>query len=989
MNKKTIVLTLLFRTICMSQHPEHVEIFFEVIGTDGIMFTATAGVPTFLPIADPNSDIPPEILGADTISICVSPEEKIGFNFLLAGSDPPDDYPVMRYGVYKMINELDPSYFYYDTRDCNYYINSDENGAVHCSPDVTFRYTVGVGFIGWYGGSPDPLQIPHTIQSGDTVLLSEVLDENLTSDYWGNDFSCFEADITIINDFGGVNIGDIIYIADEPINSGIINTLLRGKTINCTSKEIIAFSGSDRFHHRWGPPIGYDDNYLLSVTHKPDGDLTVINDFMFKFIAVVSTSTNLAVPISIKDPWYVDNGGNQLNTFHELTSSDYAVFIEEGDTSIVATWKYSISVPAYEVQTANGLYVFNGWAVSGAILAPDPADSSNDLVRKVFFTSETPAITARYLNLNALEGTVYIDQEWDSDITITDNVTVASEAEVTIASGTEITIPQYKRINVYGELSADGVTFTRSDPNNTDRQYWYGIYAKAGSRVYLTDCMLEGAYYSLYATDADARVFYSTFYRNYIGAYFYNCDTYYSHDNIFEDNTCGVYMYNSSIPWDDNQFIDNTYGIYASSSTGDITDNAFSGNSTSGLHCVGSASIALTDWQRIDIMHENNIIENNGSYGVYIASSATPNLGTYQEDALKINYFYGGMNRFNRGSSGHDIYSLNSSAIKAEANWWDTRVLNGSIDYLPDASGLEGGILSKILTGDDQYMDSDSMEKSLVKADLLVLDSSYTEAVGIYRQVIDSDPVGDWSLTALGRIIYTCKKAQLDTNNKQVDDEYLLSRLDEVYHSYSDCAVGKRAYQTSIPVMVVLGDVPSALERSQNVVDFYSDGQGTNEELARALFDQALLIEHFGFDGLGKSSAQQATANYQRIINDFPETEVANEVTILQKTGITTPPEAEAEIPTKFILYPAYPNPFNPSTTISYSLPEQSKVSISVYNVRGGLVNILVSKTEEAGYHQVVWKGDNNTGKMVSAGVYLYQIVTPGFTATKKIVLLK
>ncbi len=101
--------------------------------------------------------------------------------------------------------------------------------------------------------------------------------------------------------------------------------------------------------------------------------------------------------------------------------------------------------------------------------------------------------------------------------------------------------------------------------------------------------------------------------------------------------------------------------------------------------------------------------------------------------------------------------------------------------------------------------------------------------------------------------------------------------------------------------------------------------------------------------------------------------------------------------PRTFILHENYPNPFNPTTTIQYELPQQSEVQITIYDLLGRKVTTLVSETQDAGYKSVIWNATNDHGKPVSAGVYLYQIqvydpdrVGAGeFVQTKKMVLLK
>jgi hypothetical protein len=86
-----------------------------------------------------------------------------------------------------------------------------------------------------------------------------------------------------------------------------------------------------------------------------------------------------------------------------------------------------------------------------------------------------------------------------------------------------------------------------------------------------------------------------------------------------------------------------------------------------------------------------------------------------------------------------------------------------------------------------------------------------------------------------------------------------------------------------------------------------------------------------------------------------------------------------------------YPNPFNPTTTITYSIKDQGHVSLKVYNAAGQLVRTLVDEMktpQEAGF-TVTWNGLNNAGSQVASGVYFYKLTTGNFTQTKKMVLLK
>jgi VCBS repeat-containing protein len=97
----------------------------------------------------------------------------------------------------------------------------------------------------------------------------------------------------------------------------------------------------------------------------------------------------------------------------------------------------------------------------------------------------------------------------------------------------------------------------------------------------------------------------------------------------------------------------------------------------------------------------------------------------------------------------------------------------------------------------------------------------------------------------------------------------------------------------------------------------------------------------------------------------------------------------EELLPKTFALHQNYPNPFNPITTLRYDLPENSIVRITIYNVQGREIKVLVNQYQEAGYKSVRWNATNNYGKPISAGMYFYKIRAGEFTQTKKMVLLK
>ena len=99
--------------------------------------------------------------------------------------------------------------------------------------------------------------------------------------------------------------------------------------------------------------------------------------------------------------------------------------------------------------------------------------------------------------------------------------------------------------------------------------------------------------------------------------------------------------------------------------------------------------------------------------------------------------------------------------------------------------------------------------------------------------------------------------------------------------------------------------------------------------------------------------------------------------------------KSKSTIPNIFALHPAYPNPFNPVTTLRYDLPEQTQITLTIYDLMGREVTQIVNTTKEPGLKSVQWDATDSFGKPVSAGVYLYQIRAGEFVQTRKMVLLK
>ncbi len=93
--------------------------------------------------------------------------------------------------------------------------------------------------------------------------------------------------------------------------------------------------------------------------------------------------------------------------------------------------------------------------------------------------------------------------------------------------------------------------------------------------------------------------------------------------------------------------------------------------------------------------------------------------------------------------------------------------------------------------------------------------------------------------------------------------------------------------------------------------------------------------------------------------------------------------------PTHGFVLEVHPNPFNPSTTISYSIASEGWVRLNIYDVRGALVRALVDGNQPAGRQAVTWDGSNSRGVLASSGIYFVRLASGGRSMARKIALLK
>ncbi|MCF7911195.1 MAG: T9SS type A sorting domain-containing protein [Candidatus Cloacimonetes bacterium] len=315
-------------------------------------------------------------------------------------------------------------------------------------------------------------------------------------------------------------------------------------------------------------------------------------------------------------------------------------------------------------------------------------------------------------------------------------------------------------------------------------------------------------------------------------------------------------------------------------------------------------------------------------------------------------------------------------------------------------------------------------------------DTAYNEAPEYFWEEIDPEEGG------LGEVIL-----MTDDQSNNIDIPFDFTYFGEVYDSLTVCSNGWISFETTWQSYFRNWIIPSALGANAQVCAYWDDligvGGGVEDirlcyyyntaenyfviewsnavnredNLSVELFEIVLYdpAEHQTTSGNGIIQVNYHTINnpdnddnYSTIGIEGPHQEdgvlyshadlypasatpLQNGLAIKYTTEAPDDFTGEDEnlLPEMPVLMANYPNPFNPETTFSFSLPQAANIELAVYNIKGAKVKTIVSGYLEAGNHDKVWNGRDESNNQVSSGVYFYKLKTERHTTTKKCVLMK
>jgi len=291
--------------------------------------------------------------------------------------------------------------------------------------------------------------------------------------------------------------------------------------------------------------------------------------------------------------------------------------------------------------------------------------------------------------------------------------------------------------------------------------------------------------------------------------------------------------------------------------------------------------------------------------------------------------------------------------------------------------GEIGYILSPVWDPGQPREGEEMIAETLYKeADLAVTNNNYTLAEQLFKQVITQYPETEFSLASAKRLIevsnnYSELQIYYETEpNLHYNDE--IDKFADYLANY--CNIKMENYEQAIYCFEdIIADPPSEIDSVMAIID--------------AGYTYLLMEENGNRSGFVGSMADLKPNSRE----DFEQ----NQEQLLSSLFGEHEPQPDNEpfenhLPEVPILVGNYPNPFNPTTTISFSIPNESKVEIAVFNIKGQKVKTLASSEFVKGNHSVIWNGVDESGKPVSSGIYFYKLYVSGKSeSVKKCLLMK
>ncbi|MGD8777329.1 MAG: FlgD immunoglobulin-like domain containing protein [Ignavibacteria bacterium] len=604
-----------------------------------------------------------------------------------------------------------------------------------------------------------------------------------------------------------------------------------------------------------------------------------------------------------------------------------------------------------------------------------------------------------------VSGTISSNTTWNGYYKVVGDVTVSNGATLTISPNTYVFFSSGTSLIVNGDLNAlgeSGDMITFASASSTAPSSWGSIElnGSGASGSVISYAKIKYGY--------EVRVI------NVPSFEISNCN--------FVDNYISMYVSGSSGTISDNSLTSSSIGhsIQLDNSTVNcyrnvITKTGSGQNRGSGIQygggsggCVGGNKISYCFWgigaiwgsSPLSFYSAPNNKITDCTIGLNVYRQSYPVFGYQNTDGYDNNSIYDNTANAKVGIA----YSGYASGLYAYNNWWGSYPPNTSLFSV----GSEAFFYYSPFLADDPWT-------SLAKA------SATGEIAAVELEQPNIQPSEDPDDIFNGIILRTNKKYK-------EAKEFFMSYLEkypenqqayaELYHCYSkETASDLIKYFTTLPdgaiednklflsyLYLKEEDIQVAKQVNNSII--YESSDMSLVERAKMNNIYIALYNENNFDEaveMFSNTLTFRTSSKSLISSDISDVENAIEAYALVH-GKTMPDFSslkkyyteEAEIPEEYGLLGNYPNPFNPSTTISYSLPVESNVKICIYDILGKLVKSFSCHAQPAGYTQVEWNGRNENNTTLASGIYIYRMEAialdgngKNFVQSRKMLLLK
>ncbi len=603
--------------------------------------------------------------------------------------------------------------------------------------------------------------------------------------------------------------------------------------------------------------------------------------------------------------------------------------------------------------------------IAGLLLSVNPNLTPSQIRNIIQQTAEDKGTTGfdnyyGYGRINAYKAIKYALEHYGG--TLTQNLVIPSGEIWYFQPGVTVSFTSGTSLIVNGILNAVGTSSNRITFNFSGSSgFWGGIQVNNSSYSYIQFCNINNASTGVYLNNNSNRTMVSDCQIN-------NSDYY------------GIYVYNSQPTILRNRIVNqpNTgaFGIFCNYYGLPFTkDNLIKGFGTSGIYCVDHSGAFWTN------STANNVIKEN-YHGLYSNYYSNIYLGNTSNNGFNSIY----------SNSVYDVKALDYSTSYVQNNWWGV--------YPPNATKFYNDASSAIIRSNPLSSDPNSGLFMIASNDNGRINADISLSTSIANNSLEySIATSDDFSNEINLLLDLFKKNSKDKagRNSLISLEYLFTksgRKDFMDFSKKELRPFIKESDELYPLILELemhqllnsGDIKQALNYN-DILEVKINDKTVNKY---ALFRKGFLYL------TQMNDAKSAKEVFIDFINKYPKDELVYVINnLLNNNGVDNPQFAlqkeekngllnKEELLTEFNLENCYPNPFNPTTKISFAIPEKSQIKLRVFDVLGREVSLLADGVYEAGKYQITFDAGN-----LPSGVYFYNLTTGSNSISKKMLLVK